>query len=111
MSGWRNTDNKSSVPKRLAHCLSEAAVSITVTTTTDVFSFGIGTVTNIPGVQIFCIYTGVALWFTYLMQMTVFTAMMVLSGQREEQGWHCLFWGKARHPENCKHEISVNKIP
>ena len=36
----------------------DAAVSITITSVTNMISFWIGVITPFPSVQIFCIYTG-----------------------------------------------------
>lgn len=49
---------KHSVPERMAQMMSEAAVSITITSVTDFFSFGIGILSPFPSVTIFCIYSG-----------------------------------------------------
>lgn len=49
-----------SVPERMAHTLSEAAVSITITSVTDVVSFFIGIISPFQSVRIFCIYSGEA---------------------------------------------------
>ena len=53
----------------MGECMAEAAVSILITALTDVFSFGVGTITSIPAVQIFCIHTGMALAITFLAQV------------------------------------------
>ena len=49
------------VPQRMAQTLSEAAVSITITSVTDVASFFLGVISPFPSVQIFCIYSGLYL--------------------------------------------------
>lgn len=58
LAAWRRTSIKKSVPERMGEMLSEAAVSITITSVTDIVSFWIGIMSPFPSVQIFCIYSG-----------------------------------------------------
>lgn len=58
LAAWRRTSMKDPVPLRMAQMLSEAAVSITITSVTDFFSFLIGVFSPFPSVTIFCIYSG-----------------------------------------------------
>lgn len=58
LAAWRRTRIQDSVSERLAQTYSEAAVSITITSLTDMISFYIGVLTPFPSVQIFCVYTG-----------------------------------------------------
>lgn len=46
------------VPERIANMLSEAAVSITITSLTDIVSLFIGNNSPFPAIKIFSIYTG-----------------------------------------------------
>ncbi|XP_033108331.1 patched domain-containing protein 3-like [Anneissia japonica] len=87
---WRRTNVCSTVEDRMAETLSEAALSITITSLTDALAFGIGTITYFPSVQIFCIFTGVAVLFDYFYQVTFFAAAMVLTGRREDKNRHCV---------------------
>lgn len=57
LAAWRRTSIKLDVPERMAQMLSEAAVSITITSVTDMISFWIGIYNPFPSVQIFCIYS------------------------------------------------------
>lgn len=58
LAAWRRTSIKDDVPTRMAKTLSEAAVSITITSVTDMISFWIGIFSPFPSVTIFCIYSG-----------------------------------------------------
>lgn len=58
LAAWRRTSISKPVPERMAATLSEAAVSITITSLTDMISFFIGILSPFPSVQIFCIYSG-----------------------------------------------------
>jgi predicted RND superfamily exporter protein len=72
LSAWRNTPRTRSLPDRMSETFSDAAVSITVTSLTDVISFGVGCLTTFPSVQMFCAYAVVAVAFTYFYQLTFF---------------------------------------
>ncbi|KJH53331.1 patched family protein [Dictyocaulus viviparus] len=77
--------------KRIGDCMADAAVSILITALTDAFSFGVGTITTIPAVQIFCIYTCCALVLTFLYQITFFCALLSLAVKWEAEGRHSLW--------------------
>ncbi|XP_068002156.1 patched domain-containing protein 3 [Melanerpes formicivorus] len=81
---------KSNVKSLLAETYSEAALSVTITTLTDVLAFFIGTWTSFPSVQSFCLYTGTAFVFCYIYTMTFFGAILVLNHKREQGNRHWL---------------------
>jgi hypothetical protein len=58
IGAWRRTPSADSVPDRMAETFKDAAVSITITSITDMLSFWIGVITPFPCVQIFCVYCG-----------------------------------------------------
>ena len=58
LAAWRRTSPRASVPERMALMLSEAAVSITITSLTDILSFFIGIISPFQSVRIFCMYSG-----------------------------------------------------
>ncbi|XP_030839104.1 patched domain-containing protein 3 isoform X3 [Strongylocentrotus purpuratus] len=90
IAAWRKTNPRDSVEERMGHTYSEAAVSITITSITDALAFGIGAISPLPAVRVFCLYTGVAVIFDYLFQITFFGACMVYSGRREAANRHCI---------------------
>ncbi|XP_077862918.1 patched domain-containing protein 3-like [Saccoglossus kowalevskii] len=94
IASWRTTSPRTSVPDRMAETFSEAALSITITSITDVLAFGIGAISTFPSVQIFCCYCGVAILFDYIYQITFFGGCMALIGRRERQNKHCLTYVK-----------------
>lgn len=77
------------VSQRMAGIYSKVAVSITITTVTNVLAFYTGALTSFRSVQYFCVYTGTALIFCYLYNITCFGAIMALDGRREVI---CLRW-------------------
>lgn len=90
LGAWRRTSPRDSVPDRLGECFKDAAVSITITSLTDMLSFWIGVITPFPCVQIFCIYTGFAVAFTYFWHITFFGACLAIAGHAESQNRHAV---------------------
>ncbi|KIH64022.1 patched family protein, partial [Ancylostoma duodenale] len=68
---WHRTNPEHSPARRIADTLSEAAVAITITSLTDIMTFGIGIFTTLPGVRMFCLYTCLQVTFTYIYQVRV----------------------------------------
>ncbi|CAB3407453.1 unnamed protein product [Caenorhabditis bovis] len=87
----RRTSRTLPVHERMGECMADAAVSILITSSTDVLSFGVGTITTIPAVQIFCVYTGVAIFFAFIYQITFFAACLAIAMKYEEEGRNSLF--------------------
>ncbi|TKR89719.1 hypothetical protein L596_013778 [Steinernema carpocapsae] len=101
VAAWHRTNPQLSVSRRLAETMAEAAVAITITSLTDMLTFGIGCLTTLPGVRLFCMYTFWGIFFTYAYQLTYFTAMMAYAGEMEDKGKHSLFIGHAMHPDEA----------
>jgi len=74
------------IADRMGIALKHAGVSVTVTSLTDVFAFGIGAVTQMPGLESFCVCTAIGLGSIYLLQVSWFVAWMTLDEQRVESG-------------------------
>lgn len=96
LAAWRRTSVKLSVPERMGHMMSEAAVSITITSLTDMISFWMGVVSPFPSVKIFCIYSALAVAFTYLWHITFFAGCMAVFGNFEHRNLHGLFGCKVQ---------------
>ncbi|XP_075000066.1 patched domain-containing protein 3 [Calonectris borealis] len=93
IASWEQSSRKKEKPdvkSRLAETYGEAALSVTITTLTDVLSFFIGTWTAFPSVRSFCLYTGTAFVFCYIYTMTFFGAIIVLNHKREQGNRHWL---------------------
>ena len=58
LGAWRRTSIHAPVEERMADTFRDAAVSVTITSVTDMLSFFVGVITPFPCVRIFCIYTG-----------------------------------------------------
>ncbi|GAB0088915.1 patched domain-containing protein 3 [Sergentomyia squamirostris] len=91
LAAWRRTSVKAPVPERMGQMMSEAAVSITITSLTDMISFWIGITSPFPSVRIFCTYSGFAVCFTFLWHITFFAGCMAVSGYREQRNLHAIF--------------------
>ncbi|XP_060104322.1 patched domain-containing protein 3-like [Heteronotia binoei] len=94
VSCWQKTKVKDAVKDRMADTYAEAAVSVTITTLTDVLAFYIGIATSFPSIQSFCIYTGTAFIFCYIYNLTFLGAVLALNGRREESNRHWLTFMK-----------------
>uniref|UniRef100_A0AAY4A3W1 Patched domain-containing protein 3 n=1 Tax=Denticeps clupeoides TaxID=299321 RepID=A0AAY4A3W1_9TELE len=99
ISCWQKTKVKNEVEERMADTYKDAAVSITITTLTDVLAFYIGLLTPFRSVQSFCTYTGTALLFCYFYNITFFGAFLALNGKREEANRHWLTCSVVPSPE------------
>ena len=58
MSGWRQTDLKASIEDRVSETFRSSAISVTITSLTDLLAFCIGATSPFLSVKNFCIYTG-----------------------------------------------------
>lgn len=68
----RRTNRVIPADRRIGEAMSDAAISMFITSLTDAFSFGVGCITTIPAVQIFCMYTCAAIIFTFIYQVKTF---------------------------------------
>jgi len=75
-----------SIPDKMGIALKHAGVSVTVTSLTDVFAFGVGAVTRMPGLESFCVCTAIGLGSIYLFQVSWFVAWMTLDEERIRSG-------------------------
>lgn len=96
LAAWRRTSVKLGVPERMGITMSDAAVSITITSLTDIISFWIGIMSPFPSVQIFCKYSGMAVCFIFAWHITFFAACMAISGYCEEKNLHSIFGYKVK---------------
>lgn len=70
LGAWRRTSIHAPVEDRMSEAFRDAAVSITITSVTDMLSFFVGVITPFPCVRIFCIYTGKMSGFFIIMYDT-----------------------------------------
>ncbi|XP_055129962.1 patched domain-containing protein 3 [Symphalangus syndactylus] len=96
ISAWHKTRLADDIRERMSNVYSKAAVSITITTITNILAFYTGIMSSFRSVQCFCIYTGTTLLFCYFYNITCFGAFMALDGKREVV---CLRWLKKADPK------------
>ncbi|XP_053571661.1 patched domain-containing protein 3-like [Bombina bombina] len=108
ISSWQQTKVKSKVEERMADTYAEAAVSITITTLTDVLAFYIGIMTSFQSVKSFCIYTGTAILFCFLYNITCFGAFLALNGRREQSNRHWMMCTKLRDQTDSERSSVYN---
>ncbi|XP_048418232.2 patched domain-containing protein 3-like [Stegostoma tigrinum] len=94
LASWQKTKVTDEVEDRLADTYAEAAVSVTITTLTDVLAFYIGIMTPFRSVQSFCVYTGTTVLFCFIYNITFFGAVLALNGRREASNRHWLTFRK-----------------
>ncbi|XP_067127227.1 patched domain-containing protein 3-like, partial [Centruroides vittatus] len=85
---WKVTDCNESVEKRMEQTYRNAAVSITITSLTNFFSYCIGMTAPFPGIRTFCMYAATCIFFSYFYQLFFFGGCLALSGYREKKGLH-----------------------
>ncbi|XP_018018957.2 patched domain-containing protein 3 [Hyalella azteca] len=88
LSAWHRTRPQYSVRERMAQTYAESAVSISITSITDMISFFIGTFTYFASVRVFCLYLGISVLMAYVWHITLFGACLALSGRAEKQQLH-----------------------
>ncbi|VDP32387.1 unnamed protein product [Soboliphyme baturini] len=88
VSALFHTSRSLPVEDRISEALGDAAVSITITVLTDILSFGVGYFTDFPAVQLFCVYTCVAMFITFLYQLTFLLGLLVLHARNEQRAMH-----------------------
>ncbi|XP_053571663.1 patched domain-containing protein 3-like [Bombina bombina] len=108
LSSWQQTKVKSKVEERMADTYAEAAVSITITTLTDALAFYIGIMTSFQSVKSFCIYTGTAILFCFLYNITCFGAFLALNGRREESNRHWMICTKMKDQTDSERSSVYN---
>ncbi len=74
----------------MAETFKEAAMSITITTLTDVLGFYIGLLSEFRSVQAFCLYTSTSIVFCYIYNILFFGSVLALKGRREQSNRHWL---------------------
>ncbi|XP_003368021.1 patched-related protein 9, partial [Trichinella spiralis] len=95
LSAMSHTQPSIAAESRIPDAMAEAAVSITITVLTDVISFAVA-------VQLFCLYTCVAMMISFLYQLTFLLGLMVLHARNEEKGKHALL--------PCFNTVSIKQL-
>ncbi|CAG0916581.1 unnamed protein product [Notodromas monacha] len=95
LAAWRKTSVLDPVEKRIEETYAEAAVSMTITSLTNVLSFLIGATSSFRVLNIFCVYSGISILFLYIFQITFYGAWLAVFGRLERDNRHSLVFTKA----------------
>uniref|UniRef100_A0A7E4VLW0 SSD domain-containing protein n=1 Tax=Panagrellus redivivus TaxID=6233 RepID=A0A7E4VLW0_PANRE len=85
LAGWRHSSGQTDFESRMGAALAKSGASVSVTSITDILCFGVGLVSQMPVVQLFCLYTCVALTIDFIYQLTIFSAIVGICGKRQVQ--------------------------
>ncbi|KAK6103094.1 Patched family protein [Brugia pahangi] len=91
LRAWDRISIATPIPERLAKTLENAGPSITISSLTNALSFGIGIFSSTPAVRTFSIYSCFAIIVCYFFQLILFTAVLAISGKREQNNYQALF--------------------
>ncbi|KJH53586.1 patched family protein [Dictyocaulus viviparus] len=83
LSAWHRTEKNMDIPKRVAEMVQASGCSITVTSITNLISFGNGVLSTTPVLQTFAIYSAVASIVCYFYQIIFFPAILALTAHNE----------------------------
>ena len=97
--------------ERLSKALSQVGSSVTLTTLTDVAAFAISSTSQIPAIRLFCFYAITTIFFTYLLILTVFLAVLALDLKRlEDNRWDFLVCVRRKNEEKSQIELKETTI-
>ncbi|CAO4382499.1 unnamed protein product [Caenorhabditis nigoni] len=83
LAAWHRSDKNLDIPERLALTVQDAGCSMTVTTITNLVSFGNGVLSTTPVLQTFAIYSFVASVVCYIYQLVIFPAIIAITASKE----------------------------
>ncbi|CAK5091598.1 unnamed protein product [Meloidogyne enterolobii] len=111
---WSATAKKKTltVSERTAQMMRDGGVAVSITNITDILAFLVGCVTELPGIELFCIYAFLSVLFCYIYQLTFFTGFMAIMGEAEEQQRHCIFLYKIKndYSGNFNNKQKIEKL-
>ncbi|XP_023235287.1 patched domain-containing protein 3-like [Centruroides sculpturatus] len=98
LASWKRTDPRKSVEERIGDVYWESAVSVTVTSLTNILAFSSGIFAPYRMIRCFCIYASTAVIFCYVYQLTFVGACMAVCGYVEKQNRHSLYFIRLEEP-------------
>ncbi|XP_062600352.1 patched domain-containing protein 3-like [Saccostrea cucullata] len=79
------------VEERMVYMLKKSGIAITITSITDILAFMIGASSVFMSIRIFCIYTGVAVFFCFIDQLFFLCPAIAINEIRTEKNRHFCF--------------------
>ncbi|XP_023235000.1 patched domain-containing protein 3-like [Centruroides sculpturatus] len=92
LAAWRKTNPKDSVEKRMSETYSEATISITITSLTNVACSLIALTTPFRILHIIGSYMALSIFIDYIYQVTFFGGLLALDGYREAKKLHAILF-------------------
>ncbi|XP_023239704.1 patched domain-containing protein 3-like [Centruroides sculpturatus] len=111
LAAWRRTNEENSVKERTSQTFSEAGVSITITSLTNLSCFCIGIASSYRVVRIACIYSCLSILMDFIYQIFFFGALLALDGYREKHRLNALlcYPVKRKDVENEQFETETDR--
>jgi Niemann-Pick C1 protein len=78
----KDKNHDTAITERIRETMEEVGLSISLTTTTTIFAFCLGSFSTIPGIRWVCLYASVTIFFDYFYQVTLFVALLTLDQRR-----------------------------
>ncbi|KAH7720807.1 Patched family protein [Aphelenchoides avenae] len=103
LAGWRHSSSLGDHESRLGESLAKSGASVSVTSITDVLCFGVGIISNMPVVQLFCLYTAIALAIDFVYQVTFFAAVVSYCGKKQMKAGEAY---RLRHKQNTEKQAT-----
>lgn len=89
VQAWSNLSPKEHetqpISERMGLTLQHAGCSITITSLTDFLAFLIGSTTILPALRSFCIFAAIGILADFILQATLFTALLAIDARRKEK--------------------------
>ncbi|KAK5986333.1 SSD domain-containing protein [Trichostrongylus colubriformis] len=83
LAAWHSTDKSMDTPKRTAKMVQVSGSSMTITSLTNMISFGTGVFSSTLALQTFAIYSAVSSAICYFYQLMIFPALLTLTAHGE----------------------------
>lgn len=71
------SQNKEKLEDRVAYGMREVGPSITTAAICESLAFLVGSLTKMPALQTFCVQAAVAIFFNYLLQISIFVVALI----------------------------------
>ncbi|XP_045201236.2 patched domain-containing protein 3-like [Mercenaria mercenaria] len=104
LSGLSEAQKQATAEDKMAETLRISGVGITITSLTDLIAFMAGAGSSFIAVRNFCIYTGVAVLFCYINNVTFFAACLAINEQRVEENRHFMTCRRIKSKEELRQE-------